>query len=76
MLKFLQRKHHSELEELLNSVESNASNNYKDAAQKAYKELKEKYDELSTAGKLNERQQAFYGGMISAWSVQLKDFHH
>ncbi|MCR4945871.1 MAG: hypothetical protein K5929_02865 [Lachnospiraceae bacterium] len=76
MFIFLQRKHHRELDELLDSVEGNASNNYKDAAQKAFKELQEKFDSLSASGKLNERQTAYYTGMISRLSVELKGFHH
>ena len=76
MFGFLQRKHHSRLDELLTEVEGNASNNYKDAAQKAFKELKEKFDSLCEAGELNEKQTAYYSSMISRLSVELKGFHH
>ena len=76
MLGFLQSKHHRVLEELLATVERNASNNYKDAAQKAFKELTEKYEELNAAGALNEKQKAFYGSAMSRLSVELKGFHH
>ncbi|MBR4183818.1 MAG: hypothetical protein IKQ56_08375 [Lachnospiraceae bacterium] len=76
MLRFLQRKHHGELDQLLASVEGNASNNYKDAAQKAFRELQEKYESLRESGKLNERQTAYYNSMISRLSVELKGFHH
>ena len=60
MFEFLKSKRHSELEEIVLSVESNASNNYKDAAQKSFAELKEKYEALSQAGRLSEKQKAYY----------------
>ncbi len=76
MLKFLQPKRKGELEELLTEVTGNASNNYKDAAQKAFKEFRAKYEELVVADKLNDRQKEYYRAVISSLEVELKDFHH
>lgn len=76
MFEFLKSKRHSELEEIVLSVESNASNNYKDAAQKSFAELKEKYEALSQAGRLSEKQKAYYDGVISKLTVEMKGFKH
>ena len=76
MFEFLKSKRHSELEEIVLSVESNASNNYQDAAQKSFAELKEKYEALSQAGRLSEKQKAYYDGVISKLTVEMKGFKH
>ena len=76
MLGFLQRKHNDELDALLSEVTRNASNNYKDAAQKAFKDFREKHDELLSAGRLNDKQTEYYRAVISKLEVELKNFRH
>lgn len=64
------------LERLAGEVASNMANNYKDAAQEAYRELIAKYGELSASGALNEKQKNYYEGIIQSYSGKLKDYTH
>lgn len=69
-------KNHKELDALLNGVTNNAANNYKDAAQKAFKDFRNKFEELKAAGQLNEKQISYYEGMKAKYEQELKGFHH
>ncbi len=64
------------LEDVLFRMESNISNNYKDAAQANLKELAEKYEALLSEGKLNEKQKARYSDLLAAYSERMKKFTH
>ncbi|MBP5607881.1 MAG: hypothetical protein J6X66_06400 [Lachnospiraceae bacterium] len=64
------------LEDVLFRMESNISNNYKDAAQANLKELAEKYETLLSEGKLNEKQKARYSDLLAAYSERMKKFTH
>lgn len=66
----------SRLEVLVSEIDSNMSNNYKDAAQAAFKELLDKFSTLSEEGKLNERQKAYYGSIIEHYGQRLKGYSH
>ena len=44
----------------------NMQNNYKDAAQSAFKELEQRYNDLLEAGELSEAQKSEYGVKIDA----------
>lgn len=65
-----------ELEGYISDIESNMANNYKDAAQQAYKGLIENFERLDAEGKLNEKQKAYYGGIISGLSGKLSGYSH
>ena len=67
---------HSELEQLLFKVESNISNNYKDAAQEAFIVFEQRCAELDAEGKLSEKQKAYYMEIIGGLRVRLKGFTH
>lgn len=70
------KKYNVELDELLVGVANNAANNYKDAAQQNYKKFVEEFERLKVAGKLNEKQLAYYDGMKVKYEQELKGFHH
>ncbi len=64
------------LDAIIQRIEMNMENNYKDAAQLNLKELEVAYEELSNAGKLNEKQKAHYSSQISAFKSRMKNFTH
>lgn len=64
------------LDRLVNEIESNMANNYKDAAQLAFRELTESFQSMIAAGTLNERQKARYSAIISGYSERLKGYTH
>ncbi len=66
----------AELEDVLLRMESNISNNYKDAAQSNLKELAEKYERLLSEGKLNDKQKARYSDLLATYSERMKKFTH
>lgn len=70
------KKTNDELEALVISVENNASNNYKDAAQEDFSKFLEKYEELKDSGSLSDKQIAHYDEIKSRFEVELKGFHH
>ncbi len=69
-------KKNGELETLISKTRMNQSNNYKDAAQENFKDLCTRYDELLSADKLNEKQQAHYTGIIEELRKELDKFTH
>jgi len=69
-------KYHKELDALLNRVNNNAENNYKDAAQQYFKEFCNKFEELKADNKLNDKQIYYYTRMKSVYEQKLKGFHH
>ncbi len=66
----------SELENILFKLESNMSNNYKDAAQADYKKLGESFQQLVAEGKLNDKQKARYSDILATLAVRMKNFTH
>ena len=64
------------LEDVLFRMESNISNNYKDAAQANLKELAEKYEQLLSEGRLNDKQKARYSDLLATYSERMKKFTH
>ncbi len=65
-----------ELEDVLFRMESNISNNYKDAAQSNLKEMAETYERLLSEGKLNDKQRARYSDLLATYSERMKKFTH
>ena len=54
----------------------NMQNNYKDAAQSAFKELEQRYNQLIEAGKLSEGQKSEYSVKITSFQERLKAYSH
>ena len=69
-------KKNGDLETLISKTRMNQSNNYKDAAQENFKALCSRYDELLSAGRLKEKQQAHYTEIIEELRKELDKFTH
>ena len=77
MFKFFKKaKPAQELESIIAEITMNMQNNYKDAAQSAFKELEECYHRLTEAGKLSEAQKEEYGIKITSFQERLKEYSH
>ncbi len=77
MFDFLKKpKKNRDLEALMERIESNMANNYKDAAQEYLKEFEEKLVELKETGSLKEDQVKMYGDRLYSYKSRLKGFTH
>lgn len=65
-----------QLEEIITRIEMNASNNYKDAAQAAFKEYEELLQSLLTENKLPARQKEYYKARQEGFKQEMKNFTH
>ena len=65
-----------QLETLIQRIQMNVSNNYKDAAQMNLKEFEELLVELEESGKLGERQKAYYHEQLDEFKARMKNFTH
>ena len=65
-----------ELDAIIYRIESNMENNYKDAAQDAFKEFEAKLNEMIEAGMLNDRQRLNYDIKLSGFKTKLQGFTH
>ena len=65
-----------ELETIVQEIDSNIANNYKDAAQEAFVLLEQKFQELSDNGRLKDKQIAEYQHKIAAYQEILRGFSH
>ena len=65
-----------QLEGLIDCVEMNMSNNYKDAAQEDYKELVELYRKLEESNVLSDKQKEYYKGVIEEYSIKMENYTH
>lgn len=69
-------KKSEELEHLTERIQNNVANNYKDAAQEYLVEYEAKLRELTESGKLNQKQQDYYGSRLQDLKNNLKGFTH
>ena len=76
MFDILKRSKNSALEDVLQRLNMNMSNNYKDAAQSNLKEFEELLTELSGSGKLNEKQKNHYEGLLKEYKEKMKEYSH
>lgn len=65
-----------ELETIVQEIDSNIANNYKDAAQEVFVLLEQKFQELSDNGRLKDKQIAEYQHKIAAYQEILRGFSH
>jgi len=65
-----------QLEGLIDCVEMNMSNNYKDAAQADFKQFTEVFAALKEAGKLSEKQVAHYESVLKDYTTRLQAYSH
>ena len=73
---FFKSKNHSELDSIIRSLEMNKANNYKDNAQECYSDLRRRFEELESEGKLNSKQIANYQAIIDSYAHELKGYTH
>ena len=65
-----------ELEHLIERMENNMANNYKDAAQEYLVEYEAKFKELVEGGGLNEKQKEHYESLLDSYKIRMKGFTH
>lgn len=65
-----------ELEGIIYRIESNMANNYKDAAQDAFKEFEARYNEMVADGSLSDKQRINYEIKLSGYKTKLQGFTH
>lgn len=65
-----------QLDAVIQKIEMNASNNYKDAVQSGLREFQETLRELEEAGKVRGRQKDYYEERLAAFQEQMKAFTH
>ena len=76
MFDFFKSSKNSALEDVLVRLNMNMSNNYKDAAQSNLKEFESLFLELSSSGKLNEKQQTRYECLLNDYKEKMKEYSH
>ncbi|MBQ7919180.1 MAG: hypothetical protein IJ324_04450 [Lachnospiraceae bacterium] len=77
MLEFLFGvKRNKELDAIMNRIDSNVANNYKDAAQENLKEYEKLLSELEQSGKLSEKQKTEYESSLAEYRSKMKEFTH
>jgi len=77
MFDFLKRNSAAkELDVILQKLQMNMANNYKDAAQLNLKEFERLLEELETAGKLSEKQKVYYEGELASFKERMRNFTH
>ena len=68
--------HNRQLDEKLQRIQMNFENNYKDAAQMNLREFEQLYNELCDAGRLSDKQRAYYSERLSEYNARMKNFTH
>lgn len=77
MFEFLKgKKKNKELEEIIQHLQMNLSNNYKDAAQLNLKEFETALKQLEASGKISEANKSYYETMLAEFKGQMKNFTH
>ena len=69
-------KKNKELETIIARIDSNVSNNYKDAAQDALQEFQDTLQEFIAAGTLNDKQKTEYEARLASYRDNMKEFTH
>lgn len=65
-----------QLDAIIQRIEMNVSNNYKDAAQSGLKDLEAELKRLEDAGKIEEKSKAYYEERLSSFKEKMKNFTH
>ena len=73
---FKKAKSAKELDRIIAEITMNMQNNYKDAAQSAFKELEQRFNEMAEAGELSESQKCGYSAKLSSFKERLKAYSH
>lgn len=65
-----------QLDILIQRMEMNVSNNYKDAAQANLKEYESTLKQLEVTNKISGKQKAYYEEKLAAFKHEMKNFTH
>ncbi len=76
MFDFLKSSRNKQLDGIVQRIQMNMENNYKDAAQMNLKEFEELLSELEQKGKLNEKQKQYYKSELGTFKERMKNFTH
>ncbi len=76
MFDFLKSSRNKQLDVLVQKIQMNMENNYKDAAQMNLKEFEELLQQLEENGKLNDKQRLYYEGELGSFKERMKNFRH
>lgn len=76
MFSIFQSHTHKELSKILNRMQMNAENNYRDATLSDLHELESRFHELDSEGKLNNKQKAHYSALIEHYKMEFRGFTH
>lgn len=79
MLDFLKknrRNRNKELDAIIQKMQMNIANNYKDAAQINLREFEKQLKELKDGGKLNDSQVSCYEEELASFQQRMKQFTH
>lgn len=64
------------MDKMLQKIQMNFENNYKDAAQINLKEYEALLTQLSEQGKLSESQKVWYNDKLNDYNSRMKNFTH
>lgn len=65
-----------ELDTILDTLQANLENNYKDAAQRARVSLRDRTEELYASGALSEKEYRRYMAKYTEYSVRMTGYGH
>ena len=74
--KIKEKQENKELENIMAEIDSNLSNNYKDAAHEALDLLEQRLSELTAEGRLKEKARKEYETKLASYQGTLKGFSH
>ena len=75
-LKNNRKSRNKELDAIIQKMQMNIANNYKDAAQINLKEFQTLLEELKAGGKLNDKQISCYEEELASFQQRMKQFTH
>ena len=66
----------SDLDRIMDRIDMNMSNNYKDAAQMNYKELQDAFDAAVSSNGLKPKERSVYESKVEEYGIKLKGYTH
>ena len=75
-MKLIKSKAEKELDVIIQRLNTNMSNNYKDNAQDDLKELEVTFEALKTSGDINEGVAAQYATLLSEYKEKMTGYSH
>lgn len=73
---FFKSKYLKELDTILQELNRNQENNYKDAAQEDFIRFSKRLVELKCQGFIKDKEYLFYSGLRSRYESKLKNYTH